>query len=218
LIVEHEVTNDVTDQAQLTTMAVRAKETLGVEQREVVADRGYYDGDEVKKCAEAGITTYIAKPLTSANTKRGLYTKQDFTYDTERDCYCCPQGEELSFRFETIEQGRGTRYYATSACRTCAVKAQCTTNKGGRRITRWVDEHLLDEMESRVSAQPEVMKLRKQLAEHPFGTIKRTMQSGYFLMRGLKKVRGEMSLTVLAYNIKRVLNILGVEKMTEAVA
>lgn len=218
LIVEHEVTNDVTDQAQLTVMAVRAKEMLDVESLDVVADRGYYDGDEVKKCAAAGITTYVSKPLTSVNTKRGLYTKQDFTYDVERDCYCCPQGEELGFRFETIEQGRGTRYYATSACRTCAVKAQCTTNKGGRRITRWTDEHLLEEMERRVQAQPEVMKQRKQLSEHPFGTMKRTMQSGYFLMRGLKKVRAEMSLTVLSYNIKRVMNILGVEKMMEAVA
>src|SRR6202171_6532917 len=147
LIVEHEVTNDPTDHAHLAEMALRAKETLGVEQLEVVADMGYYDGAEVKQCAEAGITTYIPKPLTSVNRKRGLFTKQDFSYDEENDCYRCPQGAELTYRYESFEQGRQIRYYTTSKCRDCPIKHRCTTNQRGRRITRLVDEKVLEDID-----------------------------------------------------------------------
>src|SRR5216683_1837265 len=152
LIVEHEVTNDPTDHAHLAEMALRAKETLAVEKLEVVADMGYYDGAEVKQCAEAGITTYIPKPLTSVNRKRGLFTKQDFVYEEEEDCYRCPQGEELTYRYESFEQNRLIRYYTTSKCLGCPIKHRCTTNQRGRRITRWVDEKLLEEMARRVRA------------------------------------------------------------------
>ena len=218
VIVEHEVTTAVTDQAQLSPMAGRAKQTLGVEELNVVADQGYYDGHEVKQCLGAGITPYIAKPHTSANQHRGLYTKDDFTYEAVRDVYRCPQGAALEFRFDTVEAGRHIRYYKTAACHTCQARSRCTDNKEGRRITRWVDEHLLEGMAQRVAANPALMKLRKQLAEHPFGTIKRGMTQGYFLLRRLAKVRGEMSLTILAYNMKRVMTILGVKKMLAAVA
>lgn len=217
LIVDHEVTNAVTDQDLLALMACRARQVLGVNELEVVADQGYYDGHEVKQCLEASITPYIAKPHTSVNQHRGLYTKEDFTYDAVRDVYRCPQGAELEFRFDTVEAGRHIRYYKTSACHTCSARARCTTNKEGRRITRWVDEHLLEEMARRVATNPTIMKLRKQIVEHPFGTIKRAMNRGYFLLRGLKKVRAEMSLTMLAYNIKRAITISGVEKMIAAV-
>src|SRR3990172_7624690 len=216
LIVEHEVTNDVTDLGLLSHMAKSAKQALGVDGMDVVADRGYYDGQEVKACLEEHITPYIPKANTSANRKRGLFTKQDFRYDPEQDSYHCPAGEALTFRFQTTELGRDIRYYATPACRGCALRAQCTRNKGGRRITRWVDEHLLEAMQARMEAQPEKVKLRKQLAEHPFGTIKQAMNQGYFLMRGLEKVRAEMALTVMAYNLKRVIRILGVPRMIEA--
>src|SRR3989442_15033092 len=217
LIVEHEVTNDPTDHAQLAQMALRAKETLGVEQLEVVADMGYYDGAEVKQCAEAGITTYIPKPLTSINQKRGLFTKQDFVYEEAKDGYRCPQGEELSFRYQSFELGRQIRYYTTSKCLGCPIKSKCTTNQRGRRISRWVDEKLLEDMARRVRARPEMMRRRQQLSEPPFGTIKRGMNQGYFLMRGLNKVGAEMSLTGLSYNIKRVMNLIGVKKLIEAV-
>src|SRR6266853_1933226 len=217
LIVEHEVTNDPTDHAHLAEMAVRAKETLGVEQLEVVADMGYYDGAEVKQCAQAGITTYIPKPITSVNQKRGLFIKQDFLYDEAKDCYRCPQGEALTYRYESFEQGRLIRYYTTSKCLTCPIKHRCTTNQRGRRITRWVDEKLLEEMARRVRARPEVMRRRQELSEPPFGTIKRAMGHSYFLMKGLNKVGAEMSLTILSYNIKRVINLIGVKKMIEAV-
>ncbi len=217
LIVEHEVTNDPTDHAHLAEMAIRAKATLRVEQLEVVADRGYYDGAEVKQCAEAGITTYVPKPITSVNQKRGLFTKQDFTYEAEKDCYVCPAGAELHYRYESFEQGRLIRYYTTSKCLTCPLKSRCTTNARGRRITRWVDEKFMDEMARRVRARPEVLRRRQQLSEPPFGTIKRAMNQGYFLMKGLNKVGAEMSLTVLSYNLKRAINILGVPKLIAAV-
>jgi hypothetical protein len=217
LIVEHEVTNDPTDHAHLAEMALRAKETLGVELLEVVADMGYFDGAEVKQCAQAGITTYIPKPITSVNQKRGLFAKQDFVYEEAKDCYRCPQGEELTYRYESFEQNRLIRYYTTSKCLTCPIKHRCTTNQRGRRITRWVDEKFLEDMARRVRARPEVMRRRQQLSEPPFGTIKRAMGHGYFLMRGLNKVGAEMSLTVLSYNIKRVINLIGVKKMIEAV-
>jgi transposase len=217
LILEHEVTNEPTDQAQLSKMALRAKQMLGVGQLEVVADRGYYDGAEVKKCEQEGIRVYVAKQQTSANKKLGLFTKEDFRYDSQKDCYECPAGKELTYRYDSHELGRHIRYYSTNECRGCQIKPQCTRNKRGRRITRWIDEEILERMSKRVRASPEKMKKRKELAEHPFGTMKRGMNSGYFLLRGIKKVAAEMSLTVLSYNIKRVINILGVQKMIDAV-
>ena len=162
------------------------------------------------------MTTYIPKPITSVNQKRGLFTKQDFVYDEAKDCYRCPAGEELTYRYESFELGRQIRYYATPKCLSCPIKSKCTTNQRGRRISRWVDEKLMEDMARRVRARPELMRQRQQLSEPPFGTIKRGMNQGYFLMRGLHKVGAEMSLTVLSYNIKRVINIVGVKKLIEA--
>ena len=218
LIVEHEVTNAVTDQDQLTPMAERAKAALGVENLEVVADMGYYDGAEVKKCEAQGITVYIPKPDTSANTKLGLFGKERFHYDREKDVYHCPAGQELTYRFGTVEKGRAIRYYSTSACGGCALKPQCTRNQDNRRITRWEYEEVLERMQRRVNQQPEKMRKRQQLVEHPFGTMKRWMEQGYFLMRRKEKVATEMSLTVLAYNLKRVLNLVGTQKLIAALA
>lgn len=184
LIVEHEVTNKVTDQTQLAPMAKRAKETLGIETLDAVTDRGYYDGSQIKQCLEAGITPYVPKPITSVNQNRGRYIKPDFIYDVERDIYCCPQGQPLEFRFATVELGRHIRYYKTAACRACPAQDLCTTNKEGRRITRWVDEHLLEEMAQRIQDHPEITRQRKEIVEHPFGTLKRGMNQGYFLCRG----------------------------------
>ena len=211
LIVTHEVTTAVTDTDQLAPMAKAAKQVLGVEELDAVADKGFYHGEQVKRCDEANIQAYIPQPHTSRNQQKGLFTKDDFRYDTEQDSYWCPQGEELTFRFETEEKGRATRYYATSACGGCPIKARCTDNKGGRRITRWADEHVVEAMAERVRAHPEIMKQRKELIEHVFGTMKRSMDQGYFLLRTRKKVAAEMSLTVLAYNLKRAITILGVK-------
>ena len=219
LIVEHQVTNAVTDMGQLTPVATAAQQMLGVKKLEVLADMGYYWGAQVKECADAGITCYIPKALTSANTQQGLYGKERFAYNAAQDCYRCPAGQELPYRSSGVELGRAIRYYRApvSVCRACALKAHCTRNQEARRLSRWEHEGLLDAMQARLVAQPAKLKQRKALAEHPFGTIKRGMDAGYFLLRGLEKVRTEMSLTILAYNLKRVINILGVPKLLTAV-
>jgi hypothetical protein len=219
LIVAHEVRSEVTDQNQLFGMALQAKEALAVETLEVAADTGYYDGDEVKRCQEAGITAFVAKAQTSVNGKRGLFTKEDFTYDTHSDTYTCPAGKALTFRFDAVELGREIRYYAlpVAVCRGCPLRERCTRNKGGRRITRWKHEHVLEAMRERVRARPEVLKQRQEVVEHPFGTMKRSMEAGYFLLKGRTKVGAEMSLTVLCYNLLRAVNILGVTRLIEAV-
>lgn len=213
LIVAQDVTNDVTDRDQLSPMALAGKQMLAVKQVKAVADKGYSHGKELKACLEAGIEPYVARPDTSANTKLGLFGKEQFVYDPETDTYTCPAGETLAFRFDTIEKERHIRYYKTSACNKCPLKEKCTRNKEGRRITRWVDEYILEETQARVQAHPEIMKQRQQLVEHPFGTIKFWWDQGHFLMRGLAKVKAEFSLSTLAYNIRRVLNILGVERL-----
>jgi len=216
LIIDHDVTNEVNDFDQLDRMATRAKEILQVDELEVLADKGYYDGGQIKACLQKGITPTIPKANTSANRKRGLFTKQDFRYDQENDCYRCPAGEIMTFRFQTTEKDRQIKYYATSSCRACKIKHKCTRSKDGRRITRWVDEDLLDEMQRRIENNPDLLTRRKAIVEHPFGTIKLSMDQGYFLMKGIPKTSAEMSLSFLAYNIKRVINILGVPKMIEA--
>lgn len=215
LIIANDVTNDPGDRDWLSPMALQAKAVLGGP-FEAVADVGYDHGEEVKTCLEAGITPCLARPVTSANQQLGLFSKDDCTYDGATDTYQCPAGAQLTFRFATVELGRHIRYYATSACKACPLKSQCTRNKDGRRLTRWVDEHLLEAMEQRVRSRPEVMRQRKQLVEHPFGTMKRWWDAGYFLMRGLEKVRTEFSLTVLAYNLRRVLNLVEMPRLLAA--
>jgi hypothetical protein len=204
LIVAHEVTNAVTDQAQLATIAKRAKAALDADQLKVLADMGYDDGDEVKTCVAAGLIPYIPTPNTSANTHLGLFGKDAFVYEAQHDCSRCPTGQPLTFRFETVEQIRHIRSYSTSACQACRFKPPCTRNQEHRRITRWVHAYLLEEMQPRVTDHPEKVTSRKSLVEHPFGTMKRWMDQGYFLTRGLTRVRGEMRLTILVYNVKRV--------------
>ncbi len=157
LIIDHDVTNEVNDFNQLERMATRAKEILQVDELEVIADKGYYDGAQIKACLQKGITPTIPKANTSANRKKGLFTKQDFRYDLENDCYRCPAGEIMAFRFQTTEKGREIKYYATSSCRVCKIKHMCTSSKGGRRITRWVDEDLLDEMQRRIEDNPDLL-------------------------------------------------------------
>jgi hypothetical protein len=226
LIVDHEVTNAITDRDLLSTMARRAKDLLGVDQLQALADMGYYHGKEVKACLKTGTTPRIPKPRTSASRKHGRFSKEVFRYGPEQDCYWCPAGEKLTYRLPgTVRQDRQTtakdrdiKYYASSACAQCAIKAQCTRRKGGRRITRWVDEDLLDEMAQRVLESPDKMKCSKRLTEHPFGTIKHHWHQGHFLTRKLPNVRAEMALTVLSYNIMRAIKILGVQRMIEALA
>jgi hypothetical protein len=218
LIVAHEVTSQVTDFGHLGRMAKAAKQALDCERLEVTADRGYYEVREVKKCIAEGIKPYIPKPETSANIGLGLYDKSMFRYDKRRHCYWCPAGQKMEYRLTREEKGRQIEYFVAQGCSACSLKKHCTRSQDNRRITRHVDEDLLDAMAKRVKAAPRKVRLRKELSEHPFGTMKASMGAGSFLTRGIKSVRTEMSLTVLAYNLKRVLNILGPAKLLAAVA
>ena len=167
----------------------------------------------MQACREAGLTPSVSRPITAANEQVGLFRKEDCTYDQATDTYQCPAGAQRTCRFDTVALGRHSRYDATAACRGWALKQQCTRHTGGRRLTRWVDEQLLEAMEQRVRRRPAVRKRRKELGEHPFGTMKRGWDHGYFLMRGLEKVRTEFSLTVLAYNLRRVLNLIEIPRL-----
>jgi transposase len=217
LIAADDVTNEVTDYQQLANVALAAKANLEIKQAEVVADAGYYNAAEVDRCTEQGLTPYVPKADTSANTARGLYGKSRFKYDEQKDVYVCPAGAELTHRFNTYELGRELRYYRASDCKGCALKPQCTRNKANRTITREANEGLMEAMAARMKAEPWKFKLRKTLAEHPFGTIKRWFGYTHFLLKGLEKVRTEWSLTTLAYNLKRLLNLVSFEKLMQAV-
>ena len=217
LIAADDVTNDVTDYEQLANVALEAKANLELKQTEVVADSGYYNASEVGRCVEAKIQPMIPKADTSANTARGLYGKSKFKYAEQKDVYVCPAGGELSYRFSTIELGREIKYYRAKGCGQCALKSQCTRNKANRTITREVNEHLMEAMAERMRREPGRFKLRKALAEHPFGTIKRSLGYTHFLLKGLEKVRTEWSLITLVYNLKRVLNLVSLEKLMQTV-
>ena len=216
LIVAHEVTNVGNDRTQLLAMGQQARDVMGCEDITALADRGYFNGDEVLACEGTGVLPCVPKTLTSGNTKRGLFTGQDFVYDAEHDHYTCPAGQHLtrgkvrSDRRDTIDH-----YRNLTACSTCALKPRCTPDKH-KRVKRWEHEDVLDRMQARLERMPEAMTIRRQTVEHPFGTIKAWMGSTHFLMKTLEKVKTEMSLHVLAYNLKRMISILGVGPLLKA--
>jgi transposase len=215
LIVAHEVTNQGHDRQQLHNMATQAKAAMGADQLEVVADRGYFKGEEILACDDDGITTYLPKPRTSNNQAKGLFDKQDFIYVAEDDEYQCPAGERLTRRTETHPNGLTVYRYWTSVCGECAHKSQCTTGKE-RRVSRWEHEEVVEAVEARLEREPERMRVRRCTAEHPFGTLKCWMGHTHFLTKTIPKVSTEMSLHVLAYNMKRAMNILGPQRLMEA--
>jgi len=215
LIVAHAVTNVGNDRGQLATMAKQAQTAMGHQDLEVIADRGYYKGEEILACHTAGMTPFVPKPLTSGSKAEGRFGKQDFVYVADDDTYRCPAGEQLTSRFTSVERGMNLSVYWTTACQGCPIKAKCTTGPV-RRIKRWEHEAVLDTMQQRLDQAPEKMEVRRETVEHPFVTIKAWMGSTHFLTRTLPKVSTEMSLHVLAYNLKRVMKILGVVPLMEA--
>ena len=215
LIVTHEVTNVGSDRHQLKKMADAAREALGTEKLTAIADRGYYSGEEIKACDDAGIVPLIPKNFTSTSRADGRYDKSDFVYIAKRDAYRCPAGEYAIRRFTSIEKGMAIYKYWSSACPSCPLRSKCTTSKY-RRIGRWEHEQVLEKMQTRLDRDPSRMQLRRQTAEHPFGTIKSWMGATHFLCRTLPKVSAEMSLHVLAYNLKRVMRIMGTGALMEA--
>jgi transposase len=217
LIVTHEVTNVGHDRAQLANMAEQAKAVLEADKLEAVADRGYFDGEEILACEEAGISVTLPKPMTSGAKSEGRFGKQDFVYIPDEDVYRCPAGEYLKYYFTAVEKGQNLRRYWTTACHDCALKPQCTKGKE-RRITRWEHEHVVEAVQRRLDENPGAMRVRRETAEHPFGTLKARMGATHFLMKTLPKVASEMALHVLAYNLTRVMNIVGIKPLLAAMA
>ena len=208
LIVAHEVTNDGIDRSQLSSMAKQARTAIGSETLTVIADRGYFKGEEILSCQEAGITAIVPKIHTSAAKAEGRFDKADFIYDASTNEYRCPANQRLIWRFARVEGGLMINRYWSSACPACSIKAQCTPSDY-RRVSRWEHQTVLDDMERRLDLAPDSMRIRRQTVEHPFGTIKLWMGSAHFLTKTLDRVSTEMSLHVLAYNLTRVMRILG---------
>jgi len=225
IIVNYDVTNETNDVKQLAPMAKDTKDVLGVDRLNVTADSGFANMTQMKDCVDNGITPYLpSAKLDGSNTGGQVpdpvsFGKDKFVYEKERDVYVCPAGNELTFwLIETHRGGNLRRVYKTDACKTCPFMARCTKNREGRKVTRWQEQDIIDELMEKAKKEPEKLEERVKLAEHPFGTIKRAFNQGYFLLRGLRKVKGEMGFTVLAYDMRRVLNILGTRGLLQALA
>ena len=216
LIVTHEVTNAGSDRQQLHPMAAQAKAVLGASHLDVLADRGYFTGAQIKACDDAGITTCLSKPLTSGSRKKGLFTKENFVYHDQDDEYECPAGERLIWRFTTEEKGQTIHKYWSSNCPSCAMRDQCTTGKY-RRVARWAHEEVVEALDVRMKQEPNRMRTRRAVVEHPFGTLKYWMGATHFLTKTKPRVATEMSLYVLAYNMKRAISLVGTRKLIEAI-
>ncbi len=208
LIVAHEVTNVGIDRDALTSMAKQARTAMEVRDITVIADRGYFKGEEILACHEAGISAIVPRTETSTAKAKGRFDKADFIYDAAKNEYRCPAGEHLIWRFAGVEDGLLQHRYWSSHCQECSIKEKCTPSKQ-RRVGRWEHQEVLEAMQTRLDNAPDSMRIRRQTVEHPFGTIKLWMGSAHFLTKTLKKVSTEMSLHVLAYNLKRVIKILG---------
>ena len=216
LVVSHEVTNVGHDRQSLAPMTEQAQKATGLKQLTVYADRGYYNGEQILKTECLGTTPLVPKSLTSGNRAAGLFDKRDFKYLPRTDSFRCPAGERAIFRFSTEEKGQTIRKYWSSACPGCTLRPKCTTSNY-RRITRWEHEAVLDRMQARMDRHSEAFRIRRRTVEHPFGTMKAWMGSTHFLTRTLKRVSTEMSLHVLAYNLKRVIAILGIGPLMAAI-
>jgi transposase len=216
LIVSHDVTNVGSDRRHLTRMAQQAKAELQTDSLTVFADEGYYNGDELRACEDNNITAYVPHSSTSHNKAKGQFDRSEFHYIEEDDEYECPAGERLIYRFTREEKGKLIRRYWSSACSHCSLKPQCTTGKN-RRVSRWVNEEVVERTAARLADKPDAMQIRRATVEHPYGTLKCWMGATHFLTKTLDHVSTEMSLHVLAYNMKRVINLIGTKKLLEAI-
>ncbi|MCK5308235.1 MAG: IS1182 family transposase, partial [Zetaproteobacteria bacterium] len=216
LIVTHEVTNKGSDRGQLTPMATKAREAMDAKDVTVIADAGYFKRADILSCHEAGMTAFVPRSPNLGNRAKNSFGKKDFRYIPERDEYRCPANERLIWRMTSEEGGLTLHRYWCTHCEACSLKSQCTTGKE-RRVTRWEHEAILEAMQDRLDCDPEIMRVRRQTVEHPYGTLKAWMGSTHFLTRTLNRVGAEMSLHVLAYNLKRVMNILGIKPLIQAI-
>ena len=217
LIIAYDVIQSGSDRSSLAPMAQKAKEALGVDEIDVVADRGYFSAEQILECSQTDVTVTLPKPMTTGMQAKGQFGKPDFRYVSDDDVYICPAGQTLSFiSHKRQADGLNLRRYATEACTHCALKARCTSSTQ-RVVTRWEHEHLLEDVQRRLDQNPQAMRQRRETVEHPFGTIKMRLGATHFLMKRLKNVRTEIALSVLAYNLTRVINILGITPRIQAI-
>lgn len=218
LVVEFYATSAETDQKQLKEISEAAREAMGAEELDILSDTGYFNQDQLKACDTEHLNVYIPIPQTGTNCiPNRAYNHDKFTYDPDKDVYICPAGAELFYTHTTLRRGKRIRVYRTPCCnRGCVHRQACSTSKRGRTINRWEDEEVIDKIKKRLEEYPEKIGLRKQIVEPVFGIIKSIMNQGNLLLRGTEKVNGELSLTMLAYNIRRVINIVGIPKMIAA--
>ena len=216
LIVAHDVTNDGHDRAQLARMATKAREALGTKRMTALADRGYFNAPEILACEEAGAIPLVPKPLTSNSKAEGRFDKRDFIYEEATDEYECPAGERAIHHFTAEEKGLTLYTYWSSACPRCPMRTKCTT-ASYRQITRWEHEHALERMQILLDARPQAAVVRRQTVEHVFGTLKSRLDTTPLLTKTLPKVKTEIRLAVLAYNMKRMIRIMGTEGMVRAI-
>lgn len=216
LIVAHDVTNDTNDLNQLVPMSNLAKDALGVEELNVTADKGYFNEEQIAECESGKVKCHIPEPQKSHNKAKGLFTHRDFNYDATNDLYVCPAREKLLRTSTVTKHGRQTGLYQTNACKKCKLFSRCTTSREGRRIYRSEYRDIIGAMQRRMKEDPYPSSQRKALVEHLFGTIKHTMRHGNFLMKGKSKVAAEISMSVLVYNLKRVMNIVGIAPLLES--
>jgi transposase len=215
LIVATDVLNEGHDRSSLWSMAQRAREALGKDKIQLVADRGYFKGPEILACEQAGIKTFVPKPMTSNAKAEGRFSKADFIYIARDDEYQCPAGQRLRRHHSSVENSLRIDTYYTSVCPQCPIKAQCTTGQE-RRVRRWEHEAVLETMQARLDQKPDAMRIRRRTVEHVFGTLKYWMGSTHFLMKTLVHVPTEISLHALAYNLKRVISVLGIARTMKA--
>jgi transposase len=221
LIVNYLVTNEASDLNQLSDVAISAKETLGVEQIDAIGDKGYFDFMQIKRCVDNGVTPYVAvkRSGSGGSIVSPEFRADKFRYEKAADVYVCPADQRLFFQCRTSQDGMDKRVYKCSkdVCRSCQFfMTKCTSNKYGRTIWRWVHEEVVDDMRKRMKLHPEVMGERKKMVEHTFGTVKRAFGAHYLLLRDIRKVSGEVGLLLFSYNLRRALNILGVEALISA--
>jgi transposase len=216
LIVEHEVTNNGSDRDQLSDMAKKARTAIGTTTLTAIADRGYFKGEEILACRDAGIRALVPPTKTSGAKANGRFDKADFIYDPLKNKYRYPAGESLIWRFASVEKGMTNHRYWSSNCKDCPLKDKCTPSSQ-RRVTRWEHQDVLDEMQARLEQTPDAMRIRRSTVEHPYATIKAWMGATHFLTKGLERVKAEMSLHVLAYNFRRLISLLGIEGMLAAI-
>lgn len=213
LAIDVAATSDINDLNQLSAMAIKAKELVEPDEIAIVADTGYYNAPEIKNCVDADIAVYIKKGKSNNQTKENGYRKENFIYDSERDVYICPEGQELPFFENTSKNELKYRRYKCMECQNCSKRHLCTTSASGRKIQRWEHEAVLERVCAETAAHNEIYKQRRSIVEHPFGTIKRHLGYTFFLRRGIENVDAECASMFIAYNLKRLFSIFSVAEL-----